>query len=223
MFVSQPYKRIPAFEYPPENEPVEINFLAVSVADFKLWAKISGTAEDSLIEQMIRGVTLEVEKYTKREITLKGFRTLRNNFGDVNETPIRDPIYFPEAPVTLRRTPLHSITSVSYLSGGVMVALDLDDIDIVESPDFWSFVPAAGKTWVVPDRRPQAVEIEFTAGYPDADSIPSDLKIALLTHITSVYQNRGDCDSGGGSCSCKFAPGQSMAVYNQYRIIDFRG
>jgi len=223
MFVSQPYKRIPAFEYPPENEPVEIKFSAVSVAEVKLWAKISGSAEDALIQGIIDGVTLEVEKYTKREIILKGFRTLRNNFGDVNETPLRDPVYFPEAPVTLRRTPLHSITSISYLSGGVMLALDLDDIDIIESPDFSSFVPATGKSWVFPDRRPQAVEIEFTAGYPDAASVPADLKNALLAHITSVYQNRGDCDSGGGSCSCKFAPGVSMAVYNQYRIIDFRG
>lgn len=221
MFVSQPYKVLPVYG-PETNDPVP-PFLPVSVAEFKLWAKISGSAEDSLIEGIIRGVTLEVEKYTKREINLKTFQTFRNNFGDVNETPIRDPIYFPEAPVTLRRTPLHSITSVSYLSGGVMVALDLDDIDIVESPDFSSFVPATGKTWVVPDRRPQAIAIEFTAGYADAASVPSDLKVALLTHITSVYQNRGDCDSGGGSCSCKFAPGQSMAVYNQYRIIDFRG
>lgn len=215
MFVSQPYKVIPL-------ESPLVTFSAVSVADFKVWAKVSGAAEDALIQGIINGVTLEVEKYTKREITLKAFQTFRNNFGDVNETPIRDPVYFAEAPVTLRRTPLQSITSISYLSSGVMVALDLDDIDIVEGADFSSFIPAFGKTWVFPDRRPQAVAIEFTAGYPSAASVPADLKNALLAHITSVYQNRGDCDSGG-SCSCKFAPGQSMAVYNQYRINDFRG
>lgn len=215
-FVSQPYRTIPL----PEEAT---SFLPVSVADFKLWAKISGTAEDALIETIIKGVTLEVEKYTKREITLKAFQTSRNNFGDVNETPIREPIYFTDVPVTLRRTPLVAVTSISYLSGGSFVALDLDDIEILESPDFYSLVPAAGKVWKAPDRRPQSVVIEFTAGYPDAASVPADLKTALLAHITSVYQNRGDCDSGGGSCSCKFAPGQSMAVYNQYRIIDFRG
>ena len=216
MYVSQPYKRISL------DSPLE-TFSPVSITDVKLWAKLSGSIEDALIQGIIDGVTLEVEKYTKREIALKAFQTFRNNFGDVNETPLRDPIYFPETPVTLRRTPLHSITSVSYLSDGVSVAMDLDDIDIVEGSDFSSFVPAAGKYWPIPDRRPQCVAIEFVAGYEKAASVPQDLKIALLAHITSVYHNRGDCDSGGGSCSCKFAPGQSLAVYNQYRIEDFRG
>lgn len=215
-FVSQPYRVIPL----PGNAD---SFPPVSVAEFKLWAKVPGIADDAIIEMIINGVTLEVEKYTKREITIKAFQTSRNNFGDINETPIREPIYFTDAPVVLRRTPLVSVTSISYLSGGSFVALDLDDIDIIESPDFYSLVPAYGKVWKAPDRRLQSVVIEFIAGYESADQVPEDLKFAILAHATSVYQNRGDCDSGGGSCSCKFAPAQSMAVYNRYRIIDFRG
>lgn len=218
MHVSQPYKTIPL----PGGDEVYTPFLAVSVAEVKLWAKITGTAEDALIESLISGVTLEVEKYTKREITIKAFRTLRDSFGDAQETPIRGRVYYAAAPVTLRRTPLHSILEISYLSGGVSVDMDLADIDIIESPDFYSIIPAYGKSWAIPDRRPQAVEIQFVAGYPTAEAVPADLKNALLAHIASTYQNRGDCDSGGGSCSCKFAPGVSMAVYNQYRILDFR-
>ena len=77
MYKSQPYIVIePPTEYP------------ISVADFKLWSKVTGTADDPIIDRLIKGVTLEAERYTKREITKKTFRTYRDIFGDLEETPV---------------------------------------------------------------------------------------------------------------------------------------
>jgi uncharacterized phiE125 gp8 family phage protein len=212
LYKSQPYVVIePPTEYP------------LSVADFKLWAKVTGTADDPIIDRLIKGVTLEAERYTKREITKKTFRTFRDIFGDLEETPVdyRSARYFEDVPVTIRRSPLLSITEITYNVAGVPIALDLDDIDIVYSDDFSSLIPAIDKVWKQVDNRPQSIKIEFEDGFETAADVPSDLKNALLAHITAVYQNRGDCDSGG-SCDCKFAPAEALAVYKQYRINDFR-
>jgi len=213
LYKSQPYIVIvPAEEYP------------ISRADFKLWAKVTGTADDTIIDRIIKGVTLEAEKYTKREITKKTFRTFRDVFGDLEETPIdwRSARYFEDVPVTLRRSPLLAINEITYKVAGVDTNLDLDDIEILLSPDFSSFAPAYGVVWKQVDNRSQSIAIEFDAGYETAADVPPDLLNALLSHATAVYQNRGDCDSGGGSCDCKFAPAEALAVYKQYRINDFR-
>lgn len=213
MYKSQPYQVIePATEE------------ALSVADFKLWAKVNGNANDVIIERIIKGVTLEAERYTKREITKKTFRTYRDIFGDLEETPVdyRFARYFMDVPVTIRRCPLLSITEITYKVNGSPVTMDLNDIDIDYSDDFSSIIPASGKQWPEVDIRPQSITIEFEAGYAEVSAIPSDLKNALLAHATSVYQNRGDCSPESGGCDCKFAPAEAMAVYKQYRILDFR-
>lgn len=197
---------------------------AISLADLKLWAKVTVIADNPILQRIIEGVTLEAERYTKREITKKTFRTFRDIFGDLEETPVdyRGARYFTDLPITIRRSPLLSITEITYKVDGSPVAMDLDDIDIDHRADYSQLVPAYGKQWAEIEPRPQAITIEFEAGYASTDVIPSDLKNALLAHATAVYQNRGDCSPDSGGCDCKFAPAEAMAVYKQYRILDFR-
>lgn len=194
----------------------------ISVSELKLFAKISGTGEDALLQQIIDGVTLEAERYTKRVFVQRTFRTWRDSLGDFGESPayvcappMRSPYAQSSAPVVLRRSPLISVSSVKYYSAGVLTTMNADLYQVVKKPAFSMIAPLS--EWVTVDNRFQAVEIDFVAGYA---TVPADIKNALLAHATSVYQNRGDCDTGG-SCSCSFAPSVALAVYQQYRIVDF--
>lgn len=197
----------------------------ITVDELKLYAKISGTAEDALLAQIIKGVTLSAERYIKQDFITRTYRTFRDVFGDRADSPayFGYPAHtcsqsFGKAPIALRRSPVGSIVSVKYYSGGALATVDAADYYLVVKPSYAMIAPVS--EWPTPDLRMQAVQIEFTAGYGAASVIPADIKDALLAHATSVYQNRGDCDSGG-SCECKFAPAVSMAVYNGYRIIEF--
>lgn len=216
--IQQPYELItPAAESP------------ISLAEFKLWAKVTTSADDDLIQQIIDAVTREAEAYTKLDFVSKGYRTYRDYFGDEGESPARQDYYYAGGgyyagnyqQITLRRSPLVSVDSITYLKSGVSTAFT--DFYVVKKPSFSKVLPNTDTNFPTDaDNRAQAITIDFTAGFGAAADVPSDIKQALLAHATSVYQNRGDCDPASGGCSCAFAPAQSLMVYNQRRIIDFR-
>lgn len=205
----------------PYNLISEVTEYPITVAEFKQWAKINNSVEDSLIQRIIAGVTLEAEKYTKRDFILKVYQTFRDRFGDVDESPSPVPVQTTDHPVVLRRSPFDQVVLIVYQSDGQPVNMDLNDVRVVQKDSFSQIVPV--NSWPTVDLIPQAIEIQFQAGYGSAADVPSDIKNALLAHATAVYFNRGDCSDGSGvSCSCKFAPPESISVYNQYRIVDFR-
>lgn len=201
----------------------------ISVTDLKLYAKINGTAEDALLAQIIAGVTLEAERYTKREFVTRTYRTYRDQLGDFGEQPayvsappMRYRNWRGREPIVLRRSPLLAISSIKYYLSGVLTTISSADYQIVKKPAFSFVIPVGDSVWPSVDIRLHGVVIEFTAGYGAASAVPADIKNALLAHATQVYQNRGDCDSGG-SCACNFAPSVALMVYQQYRIMDFVG
>lgn len=193
----------------------------ISVAEFKAWAKITSSADDAIIADLIAAVTLSAEQYTKRDFVTKTYDTYRDVFGDEWESPARNNLYSIDAPIWLRKSPLQVVTEVEYLSGGSNVAYNISNLRTVKKPAYSYIKPNNGLSWPNVDDEPQAVRVRFTAGYGAAADVPADLKQALLNHVLSVYQNRGDCDNGC-DCSCQFAPAYSLSVYRQYRIVDFR-
>lgn len=202
----------------------------ITVDLVKSWARISTTADDDLILMLIKAVTLSVEKFTKRDLITKPYRTYRDNFGDIGENPSYQ--RFPaqqfghlNTPISLRRSKLQVITSIKYWLNGVEETVDSNIYYKVHKDAFGAIALVEGADWPSNDNRQQGITIDFTAGYGDsADDIPDDLKQAMLMHVTAAYQNRGDCDSGSGGkdgCSCEMAPAGAGAIYTQYRIIDF--
>ena len=68
------------------------------------------------------------------------------------------------------------------------------------------------------DLVPQAVEIIFTSGYGATEaSVPADVKIALLSHIAFMYENRGDCNTGDIGDKL---PLNVRTLYNKIRLIN---
>ena len=67
--------------------------------------------------------------------------------------------------------------------------------------------------------RPRAaVEIIYKAGYGDTGSnVPQPIKTAILIHVASMYEQRGQCDD-----AMDLPPGAKQLL-NQYRIVGSRG
>lgn len=198
---------MPAFQYTKINVP---DVLAISVADVKEHLKIpaSNTDSDDYIEALIKAATLLVEKYIKRELITKTFRTYRDYL--VSSCYIQ-----------LRRSKVQAIDSISYYKDGSLTVIDSSLYSFTDSVSDWSNIYLVDYTSTWPtdsDKRPQAVLIEFQAGYgPDDSYIPDDIKQALKLIIACLYYNRGDCidcETIDGPCF----DARVKALLGQYRI-----
>jgi uncharacterized phiE125 gp8 family phage protein len=96
---------------------------------------------------------------------------------------------FPDA-IELLMPPIMSVESVKYIdTTGTQQTLDPQDyyLDSVSEPGY--LVPAAGRTWPATQDRINAVEVEYTAGYPDS-AIPTPIKQWILLALGDMYNNR---------------------------------
>jgi uncharacterized phiE125 gp8 family phage protein len=96
---------------------------------------------------------------------------------------------FPDA-IELLMPPIISVESVKYIDiHGDQQTLDPQDyfLDSVSEPGY--LVPAAGRTWPATQDRINAVEVEYTAGYPGS-AIPTPIKQWILLALGDMYNNR---------------------------------
>jgi uncharacterized phiE125 gp8 family phage protein len=90
----------------------------------------------------------------------------------------------------LRISPLNSITSIQYLSSGVLTAFDSSKYYTANTRRWSRLSLTAGEEWPVTDEVMQSVTLTASAGYT---TLPKNLKAAILGYIARMYSNRGDC------------------------------
>src|SRR5690606_41600931 len=66
--------------------------------------------------------------------------------------------------------------------------------------------------------RPSAVEIQYAAGYGDADDVPEEIRHAILMLVTDYFDNRGEVV--GGSMAQRI-PGFIKDLVHDYRMYSF--
>ena len=205
------------------NQPSPIVW-PITVDELKLWAKIFNSAQDGLLQTIINGVTLQAERYTKKSFITKEYETKRDVFGDLDESPNPGFTNLNNCPVVLRRSPFVKVESITYISDGSPVVMPEADYQVATKEAYSQVYTTDSSSWPTIDTDVvQPITINFKAGFGEtADDVPDDIKDAILAHATAVYKNSGDCSSGAASCSCRFAPPEAMAVYNSYRILEFR-
>src|SRR5690606_2147840 len=100
----------------------------------------------------------------------------------------------------LRVCPVQSVESVKYYdTAGVQQTLDSSDylVDIASEPG--RIVPVPDTSWPETQRRPNAVEVAFTAGYGETLSdVPAAAKQAVLLLAGNWFANREPVGSVGG-------------------------
>jgi hypothetical protein len=179
----------------------------VTLADAKLFLKLSTAADDSIVTSLITAARSLCEIlarktfiYTTYDYYLDAFpigggylnRQVRQ-LGQLGPVPGWLPTS--QAPINLPRPPLASVTSVQYFdSTGNLVTLSPSVYDVSLGTQ-GRIAPHYAQVWPVPQVRIDGVVIRFVAGYgPDASFVPESIKVAIRLAITHFYEHRGDTD-----------------------------
>jgi len=152
----------------------------ITVDEVKIFARIDGVDEDSLIEGFIKTVRELTEAYLGRALITQTITMLMDYWPNV------DAIEFP-------RPPLQSVTSVS--------TVDEDDSETVFSSDNYYVITESipGKLVIKQgctapintDRYVGGFKFVFVAGYGDtAVDTPSSIKDGMKLWVANAYENR---------------------------------
>jgi len=152
----------------PSGEPI-------TLSEAKAYLRVDGTAEDTLIEGLIAAARAACENWTGRQLMQAGWRLTLD--------------WWPAA-ISVPKPPLVSVDAVKYTAfDGTEQTLAASKYKVAAS-EYGEIRPAYSETW--PDTRAEidAVRVEFTAGYADADSVPDPLKVGMKMLLTHMYENR---------------------------------
>jgi hypothetical protein len=197
----------------------------LTLSEAKSWLRIDGDDDDTLISQLIGTATAAAEQYLRRSLinqTLKLTIDLCNSGFD---SILGDGVYnLPETllygalphPIELPRGPIVSVTSIT--------TYDISNTSSVYSSANY-FVDTAGEKivlnvgsiWPSNLRQAAACEVLYVAGYgATASSVPQGIKMAMLIHIASIYEQRGMCED-----AMDLPPG-AKNLLKQFRIMGNR-
>lgn len=182
----------------------------ITLDEAKAHCRVTTSDEDSLIEQLIKAATSDLENKTQRVLC---------------ETTLVEVLdRFPSGGIRLKHPPILSVQSIVYFDPtGAQLTLDANDylVDTHSEPG-WVF-PNVDKAWPDTQERINAVTVTYKAGYllggtaqQQRDAVPRDLRAWLLIRISTLYENRE-------SVSFASAPFNITALdslWQPYRVIE---
>ena len=104
---------------------------------------------------------------------------------------------FPCAEIVLPRSPLQSVTSITYTdTDGATQTLAASEyqVDTASAPP--RIAPAYGKSWPSTRQQLNAVQVRFVCGHTAAASVPADIKAWMLLSIGAAYEHRESIATG---------------------------
>jgi uncharacterized phiE125 gp8 family phage protein len=196
------------FTYTPTTAPAAATdsgiayHLPVSLAEARRFMRIDEgqTITDEDLARLILTATECFESASRRTVLLTKFRTFRDCWQRCYE---------------LRRSPFVSTESVKYFDeDGDEQTVSTDDYYNTTDPFYSKLVFL--DTFTYPSLRGQLqdIAIEFTAGYSE---IPWDIQDAILQHVNTMNENRGDCPNAN---AMQCTPCQTRTIYNKYKIVE---
>ncbi len=206
-FVGFPYfyNRYPKIDYVLKTAAVS---LPVSLSEAKQQARVDQTitVEDTYFTFLIKAATTAAENYTRRDLINKTYYAFMNCF----------PVGSCQG-IEITRSKLQQVVSIEYLVNGVYQTVDPSIYYFTNNNDFASIYLFPTKGWPSnADSVRQAIRITFVAGYGvDSTFVPDEIRFGLLSHITFMYQQRGDSGDAGFSASI---PEISLGFYDQFKI-----
>lgn len=185
---------------PPAIEPV-------TLAEAKLFLRLDTTADDALVTSLIAAARRQVEQILARALITQTWNYLLDGFfwGSFplaysgGPFPLgyglRTSERLPTAPwLELPKAPLQSVVSLKYLDGaGALQTLagSAYTVDAISEPG--RIMPVVGTSWPLTQAVPNAVTVQFKAGYGDAAAaIPDDILVALKMVLNVLYEYRSE-------------------------------
>ena len=153
----------------------------VSLSEAKLHCRIDENADNATIAMLIKAATGVCENYMRRPIMTQEFKQYFDRWPG-------------ESYLELGRTPLISVTSVkTYDESDVATTFNASNYYVDTATQPGRIVLRSGVSWPSWIRRANPIEIQFKAGYgTDPNSVPAEIRMAVLNTIAFLYENRGD-------------------------------
>lgn len=184
---------------------------AVSLADFKAYAKITSSSEDTTLQSILDSAISFGQSYTRRTFVTTEYKTYRDEF--VAEY------------IEVRKSPFQSISTNGfqyYNESNVLTNVPSTDYMTTASTLYSRIALNIDSAWpsdLSATRPYQLVEITFKAGYGDTSAdVPDGIKNAIMAHALNVVKNRGDCSA----CGADNLPAVSKTLYSEFRIREIR-
>ena len=151
----------------------------VSLADFKLHARIDGTDEDAILPLYIRAARSECEqRLGGRSLLTQTWETVLDRWPDDDD-------------ISLDWGPVQSITSVNYrdTAGSLQtVPGSVYALDSVGNPAWVVLQP--GQSWPIAGDFANAIAVRYVTGVATAAEVPDDLKAWILLAAAHLYAQR---------------------------------
>jgi uncharacterized phiE125 gp8 family phage protein len=161
--------------------------------------RVSGEEENALIEALIVAARGHVERVTGRQLITATWKLKMERFPCDGE-PIEIPV-----------APLLTVVSVKYRDLADALQTWASSEYVVDAPagsyaTTGRIYPALNKVYPTTADRPDAVEIDFTAGYgPNPEDVPQELRQALLLLVGHWFENRETVTIGSIPTELPFA------------------
>lgn len=161
----------------------------VTTTEAKAFLRVDSDEEDTFIDALITAARQRVEDYTGRALISQTWKLVQDEWPSAHwYSQLRDPQA--GRTITLDRSPLISVESVKYYpaSGAAQATLSSDTYHVLTGPMPGVVVLKSDQTWPDLYDRPDAVEVNFTAGYANAAAAPKTLRQAVLLLIAEMYE-----------------------------------
>lgn len=182
---------------PPVNEPLDF-------VETKTFLRVEVTEDDVLIKAFISAARRNVEQYLRRSLITQTWRRYLDTFPLYSTTLLPPgvvygqnyPFNYPltsSVNIELEWGKVASISSIKYYDENDVFQTFSSAkyrLDNVTEPA--RIVLVKGEVWPVTQyRRPNAVEIEYIAGYGATyDLVPQDIRLAMWLLVGHWYENR---------------------------------
>ena len=179
----------------------------ITVAELREYARIDETTEDSLLSALICAARTYCENYTRRAF--------------ISQTWIMYLSKFPSEPIYLARSPLISVSSITYQdSNGTTQTWSSGEYSVDKYGIVSRISPAYGYQFPTARTNTNSVTITFTAGYgTTAASVPEPLRLAVKFLAGHWYENRQPIVTGTIVADIPFTV---EALLDQYKIVELR-
>ena len=162
-----------------DGTPAAVATEPVSLETAKAFLRVDGTADDAVIGLLISAAREKGEAISRLAFLTQTVELVLDAWPD-------------DLTLRLRRAPLQSVTSVTYLDEeGVQATWTDYQVDARSAVGYVTFGSVPSVT-LFPTG---AIKITYVAGYGDtATSVPSNIQMALLMLIAYWYENRESQD-----------------------------
>lgn len=174
----------------------------ISVSDAKTYLRIDNNIEDGMLELLIKSAVEKLESYTDLkfitqtwEVYLDAFPNSKNEawWDGTKEGAIND-LISQSSQIVLPIGPGISLDEFeTFGDDGVPVVSNVSDFIFDDVGPRCSVSLKQGGLWPLTIlRASNGIRFEITCGFGSAVNVPNTIKMAILTLVAYMYENRGD-------------------------------